>query len=109
MKKFFEKYKNSFWQAGGSTIPTIAVTPSWISGEMCAIANWMFYFLIILSVIMFVAAGYIYLTSNGDPEKVGKATKTLTYAAIGLAVGILAKAIPMLVASIVGSSLKSVC
>jgi hypothetical protein len=92
-----------------STFPTIPVTPSWISGEMCAIANWMFYFLIILSVIMVVAAAYIYLTSNGDPEKVGTATKTLTYAAVGILVGVLAKAIPTLVASIVGYSGLSVC
>jgi uncharacterized membrane protein len=69
----------------------------------------MFYFLIILSVIMIVVAAYLYLTSNGDPEKVGKATKSVTYAAVGIAVGLLAKAIPVLIASIVGASGISVC
>ena len=98
-----------FAYAANGTFPTIAVTPSWISGEMCGIANWMFYFLIILSVIMIVVAAYLYLTSNGDPEKVGKATKSVTYAAVGIAVGLLAKAIPVLIASIVGASGISVC
>jgi len=94
---------------GGTSFPTIPVTPDWIKGEMCGIANWMFYFLIILSIIMIVVAAYMYLTSNGDPEKVGKATKSLTYAAVGIAVGILAKAIPVLIGSIIGASGLSVC
>jgi hypothetical protein len=107
MKKIFEKYKNVFWSLG--SFPTIPVTPTWISSEMCGIANWMFYFLMILSVIMVVVAAYLYLTSNGDPEKVGKATKSITYAAIGIVVGLLAKAIPSLMASIIGAPGISVC
>lgn len=78
-----------------------------VSSELTAIADWMFYFLIILAVIFVVVAAYRYLTAAGDPEKVKSANKTLLYAAIALLVGILARAIPSLVGSIVGTSVSA--
>ena len=43
-----------------------------------------------LAVIFIVVAGIKFVTSGGDPKKLGSASSTLTYAIIGLAVTILA-------------------
>lgn len=40
----------------------------------------------VLCVAILIAAGYMYITASGDEGKVEKATKTLTFAIIGLAV-----------------------
>jgi fumarate reductase subunit D len=66
----------------------------------CPIMNWMFWVLLAVTVIMVMWAAYIYLTAGDDTEKVHKATKTLTYAAVAIVVGIIAKGFPYLVMSI---------
>ena len=75
-----------------------------VGSSLCAIANWLFYFLIIVAVIFVVYAAFKYLTAAGDPEKVKTASHILLYAAIAIVVGIFAKALPTLVSSIIGSS-----
>jgi hypothetical protein len=70
---------------------------------MCTIFSWMFYFLITLSLIMILVAAFTYVTANGNPEKVGKATKMILYAAIGIAVALIAKGVPSIIASILGA------
>lgn len=40
----------------------------------------------LVSVIMLVVAGYLFITAGGDENKVSTATKTLTYAIIGLVI-----------------------
>jgi len=47
------------------------------------------FFLLILgliAVVMLVYGGFLYVTSNGDEGKIESATKTITYAIIGLVV-----------------------
>lgn len=46
-----------------------------------------------IGVIMIIVAGILYLTSAGSPEKIGTAKKALTYAIIGIAIGLAAPAI----------------
>jgi hypothetical protein len=46
-----------------------------------------------LSVLMFVAGGVRYVTSQGDPQQMGKAKGTLIYALVGLLVSISAVSI----------------
>lgn len=43
-----------------------------------------------LVIIMFLIIGMLYLTAQGDPEKVRRANRTIIWAIIGVAVGILA-------------------
>ena len=50
------------------------------------ILNWMIGAAAVICVVMLIAAGYSYMTAGGDEQKVGKATKTLTNAIIGLAI-----------------------
>jgi magnesium-transporting ATPase (P-type) len=84
--------------------PTISFTPDDIRSSMCNIVDWMFYFLIILAVIMVLVAGYLFVTAGDDTEKVSKARKTITYAAIAIVVAIIAKGFPALIASFLGAS-----
>lgn len=77
---------------------------------ICGLIPWIFWGLIIFSIIMALVAAYKYLTSAGDPEKVGNASKTLLYAAIGVVVALLAAGMPYIVNSFIGGGLtNSVC
>ena len=54
----------------------------------------------ILGTIMIIIAGILYLTSAGSPERMTKAKTALTYAIIGIAIGISAEAITETILSI---------
>ncbi len=87
----------------GATAPTNIITsPSDVTNLFCGALLWMFWGLLVLSIAMFLVGGYFYATSAGDAEKVGKATKTLTYAAIGVAIALVAQGIPLIVGSVFG-------
>jgi len=43
----------------------------------------------VLGVIMFIVAGFLYMTAGGDQSKIDRAKSTMTYAAVGLAVAVL--------------------
>jgi hypothetical protein len=58
----------------------------------------------ILAVVMGIYSAFLYLTSSGSPEKVGKATKTLIFAAVACAVAIVAYSIPLIVNQFVNPS-----
>jgi hypothetical protein len=48
--------------------------------------NWAIGIAAVLSVIVLIGSGYLYITAAGDEGKVEKATKTLTFAIIGLVI-----------------------
>jgi len=50
------------------------------------VLNWMIGAAAVICVVMLIVGGYSYMTAGGDEQKVGKATKTLTNAIIGLAI-----------------------
>ncbi len=74
------------------------------SSLFCPIMDWMFWTLIAVAVIMVMWAAYTYLTAGDDTEKVHRATKILTYAAVAVVVGLIAKGFPYLVGSIFSGS-----
>lgn len=61
------------------------------------------YLLLIVGVIVIVVAGYNFVLSEGDPDKVKKAKDMIIYTMIGIAVALLARAIIGLVRHIVGA------
>jgi len=65
----------------------------------CPIQTYMFWILISLSVIMIMWAAYLYVTAGDDTEKVKRATKTITYAAVAIVVALLAEGFPVLISS----------
>jgi hypothetical protein len=70
----------------------------------CAVFTTIFYGLIALSLIMIVIAGFNYVTAGDSSEKVSKANKMILYAAIGIAVALLAKGIPLIVGNFLNVS-----
>ncbi len=65
------------------------------------IIDYIFAFLILLATVMVLYAAYLYLTAGGDEGNIGKAKNAIIYAAVGVAVALLAKAVAFIVASIV--------
>jgi len=100
-------------QVGGGapvSAPTAPVTSLTAVGtSLCNITNWLFYFLIILAVIFIIFAAFKYLTAAGEPEKVKSAGHMLLYAAIAIVVGIIAKAVPSLIGSFLGTGTSVSC
>lgn len=81
-------------------------TMSGVIGLINNIINWMFTFLIILSVLFFIWAAFDYLTSAGDKEKTEKAKNRLIYGVFAIAVAILARGIPLIVGNFLGTSIN---
>jgi hypothetical protein len=67
------------------------------------VTNWLFIFMIAIAVIFIIIGGFTFLTSAGDAEKTQKGRNYIMYAAIGIVIGLLAKAVPSLVRMIVGA------
>ncbi|TSC94669.1 MAG: Uncharacterized protein CEN87_390 [Parcubacteria group bacterium Licking1014_1] len=57
----------------------------------------------ILSVIMLIIAGILFVTSAGNPERVGSAKKAFFYAIIGIIVALAATAISSTILYIIGA------
>ena len=76
---------------------------------VCKAIGWIFTFLIITAIIFVLIAAFKYLTAAGDPEKVKSASHTLIYAAVAVAVALLAKGIPVIVGTITTGSTIAKC
>lgn len=66
-----------------------------------SVANWLFSILLIISAIIIVIAGIMFVSSGGDPEKVSSARNLILYAVIGIIVAALAKGLVAIVKSMV--------
>lgn len=78
--------------------------PSYISDDNIDIwaiiaraLNWFFGISIIFAVIILIYAGFLYITSNGNENKIKTANKILIFVFIGIIITLLAKALPNLV------------
>jgi len=83
-----------------------------IQNLACGLLPWIFWGLIVLAIIMALVAAYRYATAAGEPEKVGNASKTLLWAAVAVAVAIIAQGIPYIVGSFFtsgGAGFNSAC
>jgi len=77
-----------------------------IVGVLKNVINWIFTLLLIFAVIMVLVAAYNYLFSRGDDEKISKANKMLLYAAVAVAVGLLAQAVVFIVNNLVSRAVQ---
>ena len=75
--------------AGGQSVSRIQSVEGVISALTTAI-TWFQNILLILAVLAVLYAAFIYITARGDEDKVGTAKKALLYAAIGIAIVLLA-------------------
>ena len=84
------------------TIPDTITTPQDIIVMIERVANWFFAILLAVALLFILVAAFQFLTSGGDPGKVGTARQALTYALVGIAVAFLAKGLVLLVRFILG-------
>lgn len=61
------------------------------------VANLFFVFFIALSVLLFIWAGFLFISGGGDPKKIQEAKDRIVWGVIGLVVAMLAAFIPSLV------------
>ncbi|MDP3093919.1 MAG: hypothetical protein Q8N16_04170 [bacterium] len=84
----------------------VANTDNW--GVVCflnmlnIVINWIFIALMILVIILTLSGAFNLMTSAGDVEKVKTGRDRIMYAAIGLVVALIARAIPSIVKAIFG-------
>ena len=58
---------------------------------------------IAFAIIMFIVAGFIYLTAHGEPGRVKTAGQAVMWGAVGVGVGVLAFSIPTIVSVMLGA------
>lgn len=95
-----------------STVPSTVLDTSGIAGVgslLCTIFNWLFYFLVIFTIIFVVVAAFRYLFAAGDPEKVKSAGHMLIYAAVAVVVALIAKAVPSVIGTLMGTGAITGC
>lgn len=90
-------------------MPFSSTTPAGASGATCClfstinnIVNWIFLIVIAIAVLFIVIAAFMFITSGGSPEKTASARQYILFAAVGIAVALLARAVPAIVRMIVG-------
>lgn len=76
-------------------------SPQAIIGTVIKISSLMGQLLMAVSVAVILYAGFKYLTAGGNEQNVEEATKVLTYAIVGIIVGLLAFAIPEIVRNLI--------
>jgi hypothetical protein len=74
---------------------------------LCPIFEGLFDIFMVVSVIMILWAAFTYMRAQDDAEKVTQATKTITYAAVGIVVALVAKVFPEIVSSIVSGGVSN--
>ena len=67
------------------------------------VVDYLFALLIIIATIFLVVAGILFVTAQGDPDKVKKARDFVLWALIGVIVGVLAYALVNFVQGMVGA------
>jgi len=72
-------------------------TPDKVITIINKFGGWLYGALLALAVVFIIYAAFLFLTSGGDAEKVGKAKKQLIYAVVAVATAILATGVIKLV------------
>ena len=83
-----------------------STTEKW--GLLCAIntfnaaTDWVFLFLILIVILLVFWGAYQIMMSAGEPKAVGEGRNKILYAAIGLLVALVARAVPSIVKAVLG-------
>jgi hypothetical protein len=70
---------------------------------LLVITNWLFSILMAVAVIFIIMAAWTFLTAGGNPDSITKARQMLIYALVGVGVAVLARGLPILIASLMAS------
>lgn len=83
------------------TLPTNITTQTDLLRVVTTIVNWIFTIFIVISVIFIMIAAFDFVTGGDDPEKISKARQRIIWAIAGIAVALLARAIPTVLKTII--------
>jgi hypothetical protein len=93
---------------GITSFPSSPITGATdVSNIFCGLLSWVFWGVIVLAIVFALVGAYRYVTSSGDAEKVRTANRTLLYAAVAVAVAIIASGVPYIVSSFIGGGLTN--
>ena len=95
---------NAFMLSTAHAQVTIGSVGDLNSKILCPIFDNLFSIFMVVSVLMILWAAFTYMRAQDDAEKVTQATKTITYAAVGIIVALIAKSFPDIIATVFGSS-----
>jgi len=90
----------------GAGAPVTKPTVDW--GTVClinsinSVVDWIFLFLLVISVALIAIAGFLWMTSGGDATKTKTAGQMIVAALIGIVIALLARVLPAVVLSILG-------
>lgn len=73
-----------------------------LMNALYTITDWVFIVTIAIVMLFVIMGAFTFVTSAGDPEKTKSGRLYITYAAIGLAIGLLARAVPGIVRMVIG-------
>jgi hypothetical protein len=85
-----------------TTAPDVPILGA--GGVLDRITNYLFTIALIVGVIAITIVGYLFITSQGEPEKFATATKALLYILIGVIVVFCAKGFVILIRFVVTGS-----
>jgi hypothetical protein len=95
--------------AGAQVVSPVRSVQDVIDKVLCPVATLLYSVALVVGIMMAIVAAYKYLFSGGNPEAVRSAHKALTYAAIGIAVAIIASGVPIIVAGLLGLGMAKPC
>ncbi len=75
-----------------------------VKGVILTIAKWMFGILMSMGIIMTLYSAFLYMFSGGNSEKIGGARRTLTYAIVALAIGVVSGGVAVLIRNLLDSA-----
>lgn len=64
------------------------------------ITNWVFAFMMVLSVLFILVAAFEFITNGGEPAKINEARWKLIWAAVGIVIAVLANSFPSVIQQI---------
>lgn len=92
---------SSFAHAATYQPPAAPTSLPQFEAVLCNVMAYFFWIVIIISVIMVLFAAFTYATARDNQEKTSRARNTLTYAAIGIIVALLAYGFPQVISGFV--------
>ena len=101
IKNFFEKVSAFSLVLAQPYPPAEFETPEALIDRINKIVRWIVALLIVFSAIYIVMAGFNYVTSGGDEDKINKAKTQLLYGLVGVGIAVLAWALPRVIYHIV--------
>ncbi|MDP2664512.1 MAG: hypothetical protein Q8O97_00880 [bacterium] len=76
-------------------------TGALLLGKIDTVTNWVFAVFITIAVIFILLAAFQFVTGGGKPEEISMARQKLIYVVIGIAIALLARALPLVLRNII--------